>query len=57
MLSHNDLIFYYKKIFAMVQHHKYSVDEIESMLPYERDLYFSLIIDFIEKQEEQRKNK
>jgi hypothetical protein len=36
----------------MAQHHKYSISEIENMLPYERDLYFGMIVDWIEKQKE-----
>ena len=36
----------------MVQHHKYSIDEIEGMLPFERDLYFDMLLDFIKQQEE-----
>jgi hypothetical protein len=39
-------------VFAMAQHHKYSISEIENMLPYERDLYFGMIVDWIEKQKE-----
>jgi hypothetical protein len=39
----------------MAQHHKYSVDEIEAMLPYERDLYFDMLIDYIKREEDKRK--
>jgi len=57
MLSHNNLSLYYQKIFAMAQHHKYSITEIENMLPYERDIYFQMLADFIQKQkEEQQRN-
>ena len=28
----------------MMQHHKYSLTEIESMIPWERDIYVSLIL-------------
>ncbi len=49
-LSHNSLEKYYKLVFAMAQHHKYSITEIESMLPYERDLYVDMLIDFIDEQ-------
>tara|TARA_B110000908_G_C10246083_1_gene448886 strand:- start:1845 stop:1973 length:129 start_codon:yes stop_codon:yes gene_type:complete len=41
-------------IFAMVQHHKYSISELENMLPYERDLYFGMIVDWIEKQKDKQ---
>jgi len=54
MLSHTNLFLYYKKIFSMVQHHKYSIEELENLLPYERDLYFEMLVDFIKKQNEER---
>ena len=42
-------------MFGMVQHHKYSITEIENLIPYERDIYFEMLIDFIEKQEEKNR--
>lgn len=52
MLCHTTLGDYYKVIFALAQHHKYSITEIENLIPYERDLYFRMVVDFIEKQNE-----
>ncbi len=40
----------------MAHHHKYSIAELESMMPYERDIYFDMLIDFIEAQEERQRN-
>jgi hypothetical protein len=57
VLSHNSLSIYYEKIFAMAQHHKYSISEIEEMIPYERDIYFELLVDFIKKQQEEQRNR
>jgi len=57
MLSHTNLSIYYDKIFGMVQHHKYSVDELERMMPFERDLYFDMLINFIKQQEEKQRRK
>ena len=57
MLSHTNLSIYYDKIFGMVQHHKYSVDELERMIPFERDLYFDMLINFIKQQEETQRRK
>ncbi len=54
MLSHTTLSDYYQTIFMLAQHHKYSIKEIEDMIPYERDLYFGMLIEFIQKQNEQR---
>jgi len=40
----------------MAQHHKYSISEIEAMIPYERDLYFQMLIDWVDEQKEKAKN-
>lgn len=37
-------------IFSMAQHHKYSITEIENLIPYERDLYFGMLINYLEEQ-------
>ena len=55
MLSHTNLPIYYNKMFGMVQHHKYSMFDIESSMPFERDLYYDLLVDYIKKEEEKRK--
>jgi len=55
MLCHNSLGNYYQVIFAMVQHHKYSITELENLLPYERDLYFSMLVAWLEEQKEKQK--
>ena len=52
MLSHTDLGHYYQSIFALAQHHKYSISDIEALLPYERDIYFGMLTDYIEQQNE-----
>ena len=36
----------------MMQHHKYSLEEIESMLPWEREIYVGLLMEYIEKENE-----
>ena len=41
-------------IFSLVQHHKYSIAEIENLIPYERDLYFQMLINWIEAQNNKR---
>jgi hypothetical protein len=53
MLSHNNLMIYYKNIFALAQHYKYQIGEIESLIPYERDLYLDMLLDFIETTKQQ----
>jgi hypothetical protein len=36
----------------MMQHHKYSLTELENMIPWERQIYISLLKNFIEKENE-----
>jgi len=39
---------YYKTNFALMQHHKYSLSEIENMMPWERQVYTSLLIQHLD---------
>ena len=34
---------YFRLNFAMMQYHKYSLTEIENMIPWERDIYVGLL--------------
>ena len=49
-MSHIDLESYFKLNFALMQHHKYSLTEIENMMPWERDIYLSLLNQYIEEE-------
>lgn len=41
-----------------MQHHKYSLSELESMLPWEREIYVSLLSNYIKEEElKQKTNK
>ena len=53
-MSHEDLESYYKINFALMQHHKYSLTELENMMPWEREIYVTLLSQYIE--EENLKN-
>lgn len=37
-----------------MQHHKYSLTEIEEMMPWERDIYVQLLVEYIEKENARR---
>tara|TARA_E500000331_G_scaffold99554_1_gene96366 strand:- start:46 stop:183 length:138 start_codon:yes stop_codon:yes gene_type:complete len=39
----------------MMQHHNYSLVDLENMMPWEREIYVGLLLEFIEKQEEEQK--
>tara|TARA_Y100001968_G_scaffold326156_1_gene368729 strand:- start:468 stop:644 length:177 start_codon:yes stop_codon:yes gene_type:complete len=49
-MAHIDLESYYKLNFALMQHHKYSLTEIEHMMPWERDIYLGLLNQYIEEE-------
>ena len=37
-----------------MQHHKYSLREIESLMPWERDIYVNLLTGYIKEENEKR---
>ena len=45
---HMDLESYFRLNFALMQYHKYSLTEIENMLPWERDIYVALLQQHLE---------
>jgi hypothetical protein len=40
-----------------MQHHKYSLSELENMMPWERDVYVSMLIQFIEEENQKIKER
>lgn len=58
ILSHNTLANYYQTNFSLMQHHKYSLSDIDGMIPWERDIYVKMLIEHLEKlKEEQEKRR
>ena len=49
-MSHITLESYFKLNFALMQHHKYSLTEVENMMPWERDIYVGLLNQSIEEE-------
>lgn len=57
MLGYDNLGNYYKTNFALMQHHKYSLAELENMIPWERYLYIDMLKDYIKEQEEKARDR
>jgi len=38
-----------------MQHHKYSISEIENMIPWERDIYVNMLSNYIKEENEKRR--
>ena len=36
--------------FSMMQHHNYSLTELENMIPWERDIYVDMLIEHIKEE-------
>ena len=54
-MSHSSLENYYLSTFSLIQHHKYSITEIENLIPYERDIYVEMLLKYLRELEEARK--
>ena len=54
-MVHMNLENYFKLNFALMQYHKYSLTEIENMIPWERDVYVGLLQAHLEEEELKRK--
>lgn len=40
----------------MVQHHKYSLTELENMIPWEREIYVTMLVEYIKEENERQKS-
>lgn len=38
----------------MAQHHNYSIEEIENLIPFERDIYVELLLQYLKEETERR---
>ena len=54
-MAHMELESYFRINFALMQYHKYSLTEIENMMPWERDIYLALLKQHIDEENEKVK--
>jgi len=57
-MVHMNLENYFRLNFALMQYHKYSLTEIENMMPWERDIYVGMLQSHLEEErlkEQQRR--
>ena len=47
-MAHINAESYYELMFSLMQYHKYSLTEIESMMPWEREIYVNLLRNYLE---------
>ena len=51
-LYHDNLGNYYKTNFALMQHHKYSLTELDNMIPWEREIYVTMLTKYLEEEKQ-----
>ena len=47
-MAHINAESYYELMFSLMQYHKYSLTEIENMMPWEREIYVNLLRNYLE---------
>lgn len=55
IFRHDTLENYFTVNFNLMHHHKYSLSEIENMIPWERDIYVMLLVNYIKEENERIK--
>ena len=56
-MVHMSLENYFRLNFALMQYHKYSLTEIENMMPWERDIYVGLLQQHLEEEQLKQRQK
>ena len=54
-LSHESLYNYMQTNFQLMQHHQYSLTELDEMYPWEREIYVRLLLQHLEEEKERQK--
>tara|TARA_R100000008_G_scaffold50069_1_gene29880 strand:- start:167 stop:346 length:180 start_codon:yes stop_codon:yes gene_type:complete len=49
-MVHMNLLNFYELNFSLMQYHKYSLTEIENMIPWERDVYVVMLQNHLEEE-------
>ena len=56
-MGHDRLANHYKTQFGLVQHHKWNLDTLEAMMPWERYIYVDLLQSWLQEEEKKRIDK
>ena len=55
-MGYDNLLNHFKTNFALMQHHKYSLYDLENMIPWERFIYIDLLKQYIKEEEDRIKD-
>ena len=54
-MMHTNLVNFYERIFAFVQYHNWSMEDINELMPWEFDVMCTFLSNYLETMEMQRK--
>lgn len=57
MMGYDTLQNYFKTLFALVQHHKYSLADLENMMVWEKMIYIDLLQNHIKEENQKIKDR
>jgi hypothetical protein len=43
--------------FALMQYHNYSLAEVENMIPFEKEIYVSMLLNYLEEEKQRLQSK
>ena len=53
-MSYIDVQIHYETSFSLVQHHKYSITELDNMIPWEREVFLGLLVKHLKEEMEHK---
>lgn len=56
MLGYDTLMNHFKTNFSLMQHHKYSLSDLEHMMPWEKFVYVDLLKQYIKEERERQRD-
>ena len=56
-LSHDNILNYLNTNFQMMQHHGWSLTELDNLMPWEREIYIKLLLQHLEEEKERERQR
>ena len=57
LMSHEELTSYMQSNFALMKFHKYTLEDLENMLPWERAVYIILVENWVKEQNDRARER
>ena len=51
-LCHDNMFNFYRMNFALMQYHKYSLSDLDNMIPFEREVYVAMLVKYLEEEKQ-----